>query len=199
MERSKFISTSGALAASTILSGFTTKPAYGASFADGLSAAQNRIRNAKSSPRSLGTESDDLTPYGGLWDDAHLRHLLRRTMFGVSESQFVAAQALGSMSAVVTDLLAAQDTTKVPIPTPFASWLDDYPDYTDAKTLTDQLNIATLENYKFVEIENWWFDQMMQENLSIRQKMTLMWGRIHLVYRFLKRSRIAGYVCTNTS
>jgi uncharacterized protein (DUF1800 family) len=192
MDRNTFITTGSALGAHALLSGFGPKAARAASFSDGHAPPQSNLRNTRSSAKPLSTESDDLTAYAGTWGDAQLLHLLRRTMFGVPGSQFIAAQALGSMSAVVAQLLACQDATKVPLPAKFAPWLDDYPDYADAKTLTDQLNIATLENYKFVEIENWWFDQMMRETLSIRQKMTLMWTN-----HFVTGSQtvgIAGYM-----
>src|SRR5665213_3904546 len=63
-------------------------------------------------PPSLGgaarTLSADLSPYTGTWGDTQLRHLLRRAMFGVPESPFIAAQALGAMNAIVAKLL---DTT----------------------------------------------------------------------------------------
>ena len=192
MERTKFITSSGALAASTLLSTMKPRSSRASSFVDGLLPTQNFTRRAKPGGSPIHTLSDDLTPYTGTWGDAQIYHLLRRTMFGVREMQFTQAQSLGSMSAVVTQLLACQDTSKVPLPTPFASWLNDYPDYTDAKTTNEQINIATLENYKLVEIENWWFDLMMQENLSIRQKMTLMWTN-----HFVTGSQtvgIAGYV-----
>ncbi len=114
--------------------------------------------------KPLETESADLSPYTGPWGDAQLRHLLRRCMFGVPESQFTSAQALGSMDAVVTQLLACQDLTKVPLPAPFATWLNTIP--------ISSPNLLAVEN---IEIANWWFDQMMQETLSLRQKMTLLW------------------------
>ncbi len=135
--------------------------------------------NSKSSPPSrrgdgpLETLSDDLSPYTGVWDEARLRHLLRRTMFGVPESQFLAAEQLGSMNAVVTKLLACQDTTKVPLPAKLASWVDNYPQ--SGLSQTDQMSQTRLMAMERQEIENWWFDQIVQENLSIRQKMTLMW------------------------
>jgi uncharacterized protein (DUF1800 family) len=172
MERRNFLKNASASAAGSILGAFHPLDA----FAKG-SAPNNRSSAASSSglgARALSTESSDLSPYTGKWDDAQLRHLLRRAMFGVPESQFLAAQALGSMDAVVTQLLACQDTTKVPLPTPFASWLNNFPTNYPAGS-NNALNQATLMAWEIVETVNWWFDQMMQENLSIRQKMTLMW------------------------
>ncbi len=97
-------------------------------------------------------------------------------MFGVPESQFLAAQALGSMDAVVTQLLACQNLTNVPLPSMASSapWVNNFPTNYQAGS-NNALNQATLMAYEVIETVNWWFDQMMQENLSIRQKMTLMW------------------------
>lgn len=118
--------------------------------------------------------SNDLTPYTGAWGEDQLRHLLRRAMFGVPESQFQKAKALGSMSAVLDRLLACADLTKVPLPAKFASWLDEYPTVTGLSGV-ETMNVNVLEMYKIQEVENWWFDQIVKEDLSIRQKMTLLW------------------------
>jgi uncharacterized protein (DUF1800 family) len=173
MERRTFLTSTGAIGAGTFLSNLLPKATRGASSVNALLGGKNTAGRAGSGAKPLGTESDDLSPYTGTWGDAQLRHLLRRTMFGVPESQFLAAQTLGSMDAVVTKLLACQDTSKVPIPTPFATWLSNYPDYT--LTGIPAMNQTRLLATERQEIENWWFDQMVQENLSIRQKMTLMW------------------------
>ncbi|HEY3876736.1 MAG TPA: hypothetical protein VGM92_14790, partial [Candidatus Kapabacteria bacterium] len=177
MERNIFLRTAGAAGALEFLSARAPRVASGGTLSS-QKAVRNNSRTSSSNRvkgKPLGTLSDDLTRYSGNWDDAQLRHLLRRTMAGVSERQFLDAQALGSMDAIVTKLLACQDTSAVPLPTTLAPWVNEFPDYTKATTNAEQINLATLEFYKIAEIENWWFDQMMQEDLSIRQKMTLMW------------------------
>ena len=133
-------------------------------------ALANKANNS-GSRKLISPLSTDLTPYTGTWGDAQLRHLLRRTMFGLSEAQFqYAQQALISMDAVVTQLLACQDLTTVPLPVlsvsppALAPWPQTIP--------VSEPNLLAME---ILEIENWWFDLMMQENLSIRQKMTFMW------------------------
>ncbi len=177
MERRSFLKSTGAsviggaLGAGSILGAFDPSKAF--------AARQSILANrAGRSENPLGTLSEDLTPYAGVWGDVQLRHLLRRCMFGVPESQFLTAQALGPfesvatvpMNAIVTQLLACQDTTKVPLPVlsvsapAVAPWLETIP--------VSNPNLLAME---IQEIENWWFDLMMQENLSIRQKMTLMW------------------------
>jgi uncharacterized protein (DUF1800 family) len=172
MERRTFLTSTGAIGAGTLLSNLFPKSARGASSVNALNVVKNASGRAGSGARTLGTLSEDLTPYTGAWGDTQLRHLLRRCMFGVPESQFQSAlqtAPFGSvatvpMNAIVTKLLACQDLATVPIPAPFATWLSN--------------PIPTNPNLLYMEVQeivNWWFDLMMQENLSIRQKMTLMW------------------------
>ncbi|HET6401548.1 MAG TPA: DUF1800 family protein [Candidatus Kapabacteria bacterium] len=175
MERRNFLKSTGASAIGEALGVGGLLGAFSplVAFARGTTTPQP--------PPSLGgglrTLSADLSPYTGAWGDTQLRHLLRRAMFGVPESQFVAAQALGSMDAVVTQLLACQNLTNDPLPSllsPTVTWPNNFPTNYPAGS-NNALNQATLMAYEVIETVNWWFDQMMQENLSIRQKMTLMW------------------------
>ncbi|HUN17500.1 MAG TPA: hypothetical protein PK622_11830, partial [Saprospiraceae bacterium] len=58
-----------------------------------------------------------LTPYNGVWDFAAASHLLRRACFGASYAQINQAVTDGLLK-TVTNLLAAKDLTKVPLPSP---------------------------------------------------------------------------------
>src|SRR5579872_3934919 len=162
MERKTFLTSASAAGAQELLSSLRSARLFGAGTSAGgplpFNNTGSNYREHLPKGQPVGTLSDNLAPYTGTWGDAQIYHLLRRTMFGIPESQFQAAKALGSMNAIVSALLACQDTTAVPLPAKFATWLDDYPSLTG--TTTDMLNVATLEGYKIAEIENWWFDQM---------------------------------------
>ncbi len=165
MERRTFLTSAGALG---LLSSFVPLKANSAWFVNGHTSLTGR-------GEPLQTESADLSPYTGAWGDTQLRHLLRRAMFGVPQSQFDAAKALGSMNAVVSKLLEAQDVNKVPLPPPPASWVNGLPTDPKVSDPGGAVNLNRLYNTRIVEIGNWWFDLMVQENLSIREKMTLLW------------------------
>jgi uncharacterized protein (DUF1800 family) len=125
----------------------------------------------------LEAQSNDLTPYTGAWTDVQLNHLLRRSMLGVPFSQYTTAKAMGTMSSVVNKLL---DNT-LPLPAKFASYLDEYltvdSKITDPNLrYIDSNNKQRLEVMRTQQVVNWWFDLMVKENLSIREKMTLMWS-----------------------
>ncbi|HYM20654.1 MAG TPA: DUF1800 domain-containing protein [Candidatus Kapabacteria bacterium] len=166
MDRRKFLTRSGA----------TLAGAAGLSSAVTDSIAKNTSFNIPGYPLDAGgadpqpivTQTNDLSPYTGVWGDTEIRHLLGRAMFGVPMSQFIAAKALGSMDAVVTQLLGDQ-----PMPQKFATWLDTI--NTQANTGTGQ-SVARLNILQVQEVANWWMDQMISENLSIREKMTLFWS-----------------------
>jgi uncharacterized protein (DUF1800 family) len=167
MERRTFLKGTGAISAGSFLGAFNpwVSPA----------TATNRIVGIPpASSQPLATESDDLSPYTGPWGDTQLRHLLRRAMFGVPPAQFQAAQAFGSMNAVVSKLLAASDLTKVPLPPKPASYVDDFLAPVPGDT-TGNNNKQRLDAMRVQQVVNWWFDLIVQENLSIREKMTLMW------------------------
>jgi hypothetical protein len=129
--------------------------------------------NNSEAPQPLNTESNDLTPYAGEWTDTTLRHLLRRAMFGVPINQFYAAQSLGGMSAVVDKLLLDQ-----PLPAKPASYVDEIvkPDPNATDKNKAGMEAGNHERIRANQISNWWFDLMIKENLSIREKMTLLWS-----------------------
>jgi uncharacterized protein (DUF1800 family) len=135
-----------------------------------------------SDPKPLPTQSNDLSPYTGTWGDTQVRHLVRRTTFGVSYQQFASAKALGSMSALVNKLLEDR-----PLPAEPGTWCDQL--YVADRTLPpDQLQIDFQNKQRLnrtlqASVEDWWFDQMLQEDLSIREKMSLLWSN-HFVTGF---------------
>jgi uncharacterized protein (DUF1800 family) len=127
------------------------------------------------SPDPVITQSNDLTPYSGAWTDTTLRHLLRRTMFGVPMAQFQAAQSLGGMSSVVDTLLT------VPASLPSApSYMDTVviPQSSDPAVVQ---SAANLEQAHTNQLINWWMDLIIKENLSIRERMTVFWSNHFVV------------------
>lgn len=131
-----------------------------------------------SNPQPLETQSNDLSPYTGIWDDTTLRHLLRRAMLGVPLAQFQAAQALGNKNAVVDKLLSDQ-----PLPAQPGTYVDviaqadaaDLADPNYGKTIANQ-DAQRLETMRQYQVSNWWLDLIFKENLSIREHMTLLWS-----------------------
>jgi len=117
-----------------------------------------------------------LSPYTGTWSDVQVRHLLRRTMFGVKDADIQSLSGL-SMSAAVDYLL-----NNIPAaPTPPLN------NYTSA-TYTDPTGVAlgatwvgaaygdgTVNSKRNSSYKSWWFGVMLNQNLSILEKMVFFW------------------------
>jgi uncharacterized protein (DUF1800 family) len=173
MERRTFLKSTGALAAGLAASRNAFSPDTAAAFGrSGKYSAKDHLNNfSKGVSVPLEALSSDLTPYSGAWTDVQLLHLLRRSMFGVPFAQLTEAKALGSMSAVVnklTDLSA-------PLPPKPAAWVGTYLSPVKNDMIASQSN-QRLELVRSQEVVNWWFDLMVKEDLSIREKMTLLWS-----------------------
>ncbi len=178
MDRRKFLVSSGAAIAGTAaLSPIIARAGSSDRGIPGYTGV------AGANPQPLLTLSNDLSPYTGVWGDPQVRHLLRRSMFGLPYSQYQAAIALGSMNAVVAKLL-----TPVTLPPEPGTWCDKL--YQVDRTITDPAKLAIDFNNKqrlnkFMEqsLQGWWFEQMRKEELSITEKMTLLWSN-HFVTAF---------------
>ncbi|MDP4198295.1 MAG: DUF1800 domain-containing protein [Bacteroidota bacterium] len=179
MERRTLLKAGGA-AASLIGAGsiFETLEPSGAVAARRTDRAWYRMRsNLTPLDAPLQTESNDLTPYTGPWSDELLHHLLRRSMFGVPPAQFAEAKSLGTMSAVLDRLLAAADLGSVPLPPDPAAWVWDLtpPSPKDPNYQVEATNFNRLHGNRINQIANWWFDLIVKEDLSLREKLTLLW------------------------
>jgi uncharacterized protein (DUF1800 family) len=122
--------------------------------------------------------ADGLDEYSGEWTTTEVVHLLKRTLFGVSVGD-LNYFLTRTMSQAVDELLtptAAPAT--VPLnsyssggytdPTGVAAWdtwINTGVDYPDSEMNTNRLD----------SLKCWWIGQMLNENRSIHEKLTLFW------------------------
>jgi uncharacterized protein (DUF1800 family) len=168
MDRRKFLVGSGAtLASAAGLAKSENSFAYASGNIPGYSIQD------KSNPQPLSTQSNDLSSYTGPWTDTTLRHLLRRAMFGVPLAQFQTAKAMNGMSAVVDKLLADQTMPAKP-----AAYVDTIvvADPNEPDKNKAGMEAGNHERVRAEQVANWWMDLILQENLSIRERMTLLWS-----------------------
>ncbi len=116
-----------------------------------------------------------LTPYSGPWGKAQAAHLLRRTGFGVKKSDLDLVLGLGSADMAVAHIL---DVDTVPPAPPVNNY--NNANFTDPVVPSGQvwLNAAfnlDAEPYRVESFRGWWYDLMLHENASIRERMTLFW------------------------
>lgn len=166
MERRTFLTASGALSALGLAELSLPRLAHG-----GTPSTAKAARMLDVSPKPLQTKSNDLTPYAGAWTDAQIRHALRRAMFGVPYDQFLEAKALGSMTALVDRLI----DPSAPLPPKPAAYVDELLLAKRTDPQIDNINKNRRERFRIGQVRNWWFELMLKERLSIREKMTLMW------------------------
>ncbi len=118
-----------------------------------------------------------LQPFRGQWDDAVARHLLRRTQFGVKLADFKNVKDIG-LAASLDILLNDQ------LPQPFPP-VKEYnptnaavPDVLIAGGQTwvnDPATDGTINSLRRASFKKWWVGQMLNQQISLREKMTLFW------------------------
>jgi len=119
------------------------------------------------------TPSTGLTQYTGTWANAQVLHLLRRTLFGVKQSELNSFKAM-SMSNAVDALLNINTTPPSPPINAYNSGTIIDPDVPAGQTW---INAPISPNYSFQRrrsVKAWWTG-LMTEDTTIREKMTLFW------------------------
>lgn len=119
-----------------------------------------------------------LQPYTGSFGAPELRHLLRRTLFGATKAD-MAYFSGKSVTQVVNELL--NPTAPLPAP-PVKEYV------VAATTLVPDTNIAqgstwvsdinndgTIASYRRASFKKWWVGNLINQDRSIREKMTLFW------------------------
>ncbi|WP_170110170.1 DUF1800 domain-containing protein [Flavilitoribacter nigricans] len=131
--------------------------------------APQRTENTTFAPKPPGA---GLTPYSGEWTFEQAAHLLRRTTFGPSRELISTAVEMGQ-SAVFDQLFADPPAPAPPVNPDFT----EDPNVPVGQTWVDapySENID-LRPYRNRSLRSWIFLNMLEEGISIRQKMTLFW------------------------
>jgi len=132
----------------------------------------------KTAVRKLSFDVGSLNEYTGTWDTTEIVHLIKRTMFGATIDDINHFRSL-TMSQSVDELLTPTPSpTAIPLnnyssngymdPTgvaPWSTWLNTGIDYPD-----DDMNSMRLDSMRC-----WWTGQLLNQNRSIHEKMTLFW------------------------
>jgi uncharacterized protein (DUF1800 family) len=131
---------------------------------------QSKAKKAKY--RAAPPVLSSLAPYTGAWEHAQASHLLRRAMFGPTKAQIDAAVQNG-LQATLTQLLADQPLPAPPVNPSF----NNDPNVPVGQTWINAPYSATvnLAAYRNQSLRSWTFGLMVNEGVSIREKMTLFW------------------------
>ena len=115
-------------------------------------------------------------------DDA--RHLLHRTGFGVSASQWQLIIDLDYDRAV--DLLVEQSVRGRMAPPP--EWVDDTPLWTIVQrgwTTEQRRELRQKKRARIAELRQWWINQMLSTQTPLQERMTLFWSN-HFTTQYSK-------------
>ena len=118
------------------------------------------------------TQTTGLDKYTGEWSLTDAAHLLRRTTFGPTLAEIKAGHAMG-LDALVQRLM---QPSPMPNPPLNANYADD-PNVPIGSTWVTAPYIAgeNLERYRNQSLAAWTLQQQLQEQFSLREKMTLFW------------------------
>jgi uncharacterized protein (DUF1800 family) len=118
-----------------------------------------------------------LQAYTGQWDDATARHLLRRTHFGVKLAELKTVKTLG-LTATLDILLDDQLAQPLPPIKEYNPTNATVPDVLIAGGQTwvnDPTTDGTINSLRRASFKKWWVGQMLNQQISLREKMTLFW------------------------
>lgn len=127
-------------------------------------------------PTGLAKTTSGLSQYSGAWTETEIKHLLRRTVFGLKKTDIQTLQGI-TMSQAVDMLLT------IPAPPP-APPINNY----NTATYTDPTGVAlgqtwvnsaygdgTVNSKRRSSLKSWWMGLIINQDLNIREKMVCFW------------------------
>ncbi len=129
----------------------------------------------KDLPRHLTKTTTGIDPFAGTYTDAHILHLLRRTLPGVSKSDFDFFKTKSMSDAV--DYLLSLPPNPPPPPVNTYSYNTNLPDAAVpiGQTWVNAAANPLLEGARRQSLKSWWMGLIVQHDRTIREKMNLFW------------------------
>ena len=129
----------------------------------------------KKLPQDLRKTSTGIAAYTGNFGETQLIHLLRRTIFGVNQTDidFFKNKSLNE----VVDYLLTIPTNPPSPPLNYYSYNTNFPDaeVPAGQTWVNAAVNPNLEGLRVSSLKAWWFGLMVNPQRNIREKMTLFW------------------------
>ncbi len=127
-------------------------------------ASLKGVREPVALPRLVTSGLDPYLPSAEKsWDRQRAGYLLRRTLFGARRAEV--DMALTKSPGEIIDMLLADSA----LPTPAFSWQNDDYSYDNSNNDLDNRN-------RLQELREWWTGLMLNQQFSIREKMTFFWS-----------------------
>ena len=114
-----------------------------------------------------------LQQFAAAWDESTLRHLLRRTLFGFKQEDLTAWK--GKSMAEVVQLLVSPSQSPLP---PINNYNDanfSDPTVPAGQTWVNAPYDGNANGRRNTSLKSWWLGNLVQQNSSVHEKMTLFW------------------------
>lgn len=154
MEKRQFLATVSGTSEAAV------QPMFDASF--------SRFANAALPKRAAVAAG--VEPYPGAWNRTQAQHLLRRTLFGLSQPDVDKALSLDATTAV--DALLDLPAAAPPPPLVVSATETAIP---VGQTWIDAAYDGNLNGERGRSLQHWWMGLLLNQGFSIREKMTLFW------------------------
>jgi uncharacterized protein (DUF1800 family) len=119
-----------------------------------------------------------LAPYGGAWTETEVIHLLKRTLFGATRQDIDYFKSIGFNQAVYEILHPSAPLPAPPVKeyaTPQNAATPDANINNGDSWILDPNTDPTVNNLRIASFKKWWMGVMVNQDKSIREKMTLFW------------------------
>lgn len=137
------------------------------------SSGSGRVKTAPLPPPNGG-----LAPFTGAWTENEVIHLLKRTLFGVTRADINYFRTLSLQQSVDELLNPTAPLPDLPVKEYTVPAVATNPDTNIAQGSTwvlDVNNDGTVNSLRMNSFKKWWMGVMINQDRSIREKMTLFW------------------------
>lgn len=144
-----------------------------------LSANIPTVAEEETTAPAAPPPSGGLAVYAGAWTENEVIHLLKRTMFGASRADinyFKTRTFLQSVDELLNPVTPLPDPPLKEYTTPAGATTPD-PNIVQGTTwINDPNTDGTVNSLRRGSFKKWWMGVMLNQDRSIREKMTLFWS-----------------------
>jgi uncharacterized protein (DUF1800 family) len=137
------------------------------------------------------TRASGLDLYTGVWGEKQKTHLLRRTLFGVTQDKFDQINTM-TLSQAVDALVDAPSVNPLPPVNYYESFFADPAGIPLGDTWVNAPYdpVGTANYYRFLSLQAWWVQNIIDQGLNIEEKMILFWhNHFATIYNDVGESR----------
>ncbi len=133
-----------------------------------------------------------ISPYAGAWGHDQVVHLLRRTMFGAKMADITYFKSK-TMSQAVDELLTVNTTPPSPPINNYSNGANKDPNIAEGATWVNGPEDPNFNGQRRQSLKYWYIGQMINQERSILEKLTLFWHNHFSTETQVYNSAIWGY------